>query len=761
MRGVRRWLACAIAALWLALPGELAAQQPAPVVNFTGVLRERGTRAPLAGIPVVLDRPGPPAEEREAWSDADGRFAFEDLAPAEWRVRIEAPGYQSLSTTELVAPGELTSVTYYVERASDNPYDVTILAARPSKEVSRTSLPVAQLQKAPGAIGDPLAAIQNLAGIARSSFASGQIIVRGSAPEDTRVFVEGVEIPLIYHFGGLRSVIPVPLLESLEFHPGNFAPAYGRATGGIVDVRLERLAPERFGGSIDVSALDASLYLETPLGPDAAIAVGARRSYIGDVLGAVLPDDTLSLTVAPRYYDYQLLGRYRPAREHELGLFLLGSDDALELAFASPADIDPAFDDDRLASSERFYRALFSHSFVPSESFESRLRLSYGYSTEDDQLGQLRVDIQTHTLALRESVRHSLASELTLLYGLDLELERADVYVRAPGLPKEGEPQDFDLSELFTARDTVTRLSPAAYVSLELAVLPGWDVFPGVRVDHFAGTEQTVAQPRLTTRVAVSPSLALEGGVGLFAQEPSDDEINPDVGNPQLDAELALHYSAGAEYRPTDELSFEATLFYKDLSRLVSSTEAVSLSAGSAAPLRYDNGGQGRVYGGELLLRRDASLGLSGWLAYTLSRSVRTDSGSDEERLFDFDQTHVLTLLGSYRFSNNWEIGARFRYVTGNPLTPVTGAVFNSDADRYDPIYGRTNAERNPPFHQLDVRGDKRWVFDTWMLNVYLELQNAYNRENPEGRSYSYDFRQSQHQSGLPLLPVLGVRADF
>ena len=88
-------------------------------------------------------------------------------------------------------------------------------------------------------------------------------------------------------------------------------------------------------------------------------------------------------------------------------------------------------------------------------------------------------------------------------------------------------------------------------------------------------------------------------------------------------------------------------------------------------PLIYDNGGTGRVYGMELVARHDFTNNFTGWLAYTLSRAERRDSGETEDRLFDFDQTHILTVVGSYLLPRNWQVGGRFRLVSGNPITPV------------------------------------------------------------------------------------------
>jgi hypothetical protein len=161
------------------------------------------------------------------------------------------------------------------------------------------------------------------------------------------------------------------------------------------------------------------------------------------------------------------------------------------------------------------------------------------------------------------------------------------------------------------------------------------------------------------------------------------------------------------------------------------------------------------------MARHELHDNLFAWVAYTLSKAERKDPGSERYRLFDFDQTHILTLVGSYRLPRNWEVGARFRYVTGNLYTPVVGAVYDADADEYGPISGRLNSGRVPAFHQLDVRIDKRWVFENWMLNAYLDVQNVYNRANVDSYDYTYDYSKAQAQQGLPIVPILGLRGEF
>lgn len=736
------------------------------VANFTGTLLERGTRTPLPGVLVTVFRDDvDPPVGYEATTDEQGTFTFYNLPDGPWKVLIEAPGYYPFRTTEDIAPGEAVKVTYYEEKASYNPYDVTVTSSRPRKEVSRTVISAKEIDKVPGTAGDPLAIVQNFAGVARPAPFSGQIIVRGSAPEDSRVFVDGVEVPIIYHFGGLRSVLPIGMLEGIDFYPGNFAPQYGRATGGVIDVRTKRTTPKRVNGYADVSILDTGLYLEVPLGSKGSIAVAGRRSYIDLIINAAVPEDaSVSVVAAPRYYDYQVLGNYRPTNAHDLRFFLFGSDDQLRLLFTNPADFDTQVTDNNLRFSTTFYRSSTSWRYVPSPSFSNTLRVSQGRNWLNFGIGQLVFDLNVYVSQIRDTVEQKLSDRISLRYGADFLFSRATGFIRLPLPPKEGEPpSNFDLDDTRTADFRNNDFyEPALFAEAEVRVTDNLLVLPGVRGDYFSQTSDSlIFQPRATVRWGITDTVTIKGGAGLFAQPPQPDETSIEFGNPDLKAEKAAHYSLGAEYKPLPHLTFDVTGFYKDLYSLVSATDAFTGEGDARRPLVYDNKGEGSVYGLETVIRHEFTNNFSGWLAYTLSRAERKDSGFDESRLFDFDQPHILTIIGSYLLPRNWQIGSRFRLVSGNPRTPVVGAVYNASTDRYDPRFGPINSARNGAFHQLDVRIDKRWIYDRWMLNVYLDVQNTYNRANPEGQEYNYNYRRARAQQGLPLLTIVGIRAEF
>tara|TARA_R110002073_G_scaffold334897_1_gene525481 strand:- start:29364 stop:32117 length:2754 start_codon:yes stop_codon:yes gene_type:complete len=740
-------------------------------VNFEGALLERGSRSVVPGATITVYRgKGKTAEGFEATSTADGTFQFYDLPAGRWQVKIEREGYIPVETSESFSTTEVVSGKYWVEKGSYSEYDLTIEAERPRKEVNRRSLSVAQISKVPGPVSDdPVLVIENLPGVARSSVASGEIIVRGSGPADTGVFVNGVSVPLIYHFGGLKSILPSKAIGGIDFYPGNYSVQYGRATGGILDLKLKKLEPDIFHGSVDISVLDTSVYLEAPIGDKAAIAIAGRRSYIDFVLANAIPEDAgLSLTSAPRYYDYQILGSYRPKAAHEFRWLGLGSDDALELLFDDPAEVagpNVATSNDFSARTS-FQRLINDYRYTPSEKLSNHARMSFGRNSLNfSALGQFRFELTALTATLRDTFTYKFSDNFTLDTGFDSELNRVDLNIRFPGggPSQEGEnhsdgPGDNAILEQTLEGKFFFDAAPFIEASINIGKLL---LVPGLRMDYFGNANAWSVDPRITARYSLPHQVGVKAGAAVVHQSPSFPELDIVFGNPDLELLRAYQYSVGADWNITENIRFDGTLFYKHLDNLVRGTDELVERDGETVAARYDNAGTGRVYGAEVFLEHQFNGKFNGWLSYTLSRAERKDGPGEDYRRFDYDQTHILALVGSYQLGNNWELGARYRYVTGNPSTPVIAAVFNSETDEYSPVFGETNTGRLASFQQFDLRIDKTWIFDTWKFSSYLSLVNATNHRNVESNTYNFDYSEQGSISGLPVLPIFGVKGEW
>jgi hypothetical protein len=228
------------------------------------------------------------------------------------------------------------------------------------------------------------------------------------------------------------------------------------------------------------------------------------------------------------------------------------------------------------------------------------------------------------------------------------------------------------------------------------------------------------------------------------------------LGNPRLALTQAVHITAGAQVRAAEALSVEVAGYFRRLDSLVSRSTDPSPPVGMALVQE----GVGASYGGQLLVRLRGWRGLSGWVSYTIGRSERQDHPTGATRLFDYDQTHVLAAVASYGWKR-WTFGARFRYATGMPRTPVVGAYYDARHDRYDPLFGPQNSSRLPDFYQLDLRVDRRFELGRATLDLSLDVENVTYHQNAEEIVYSEDYSRRGYITGLPTLAILGARVGF
>jgi hypothetical protein len=127
----------------------------------------------------------------------------------------------------------------------------------------------------------------------------------------------------------------------------------------------------------------------------------------------------------------------------------------------------------------------------------------------------------------------------------------------------------------------------------------------------------------------------------------------------------------------------------------------------------------------------------------------------------DYSQTHVLGLAVSYAAPLGFNFGLRFRIGSGWPVTPIIASRFNVGEDQYFGETGRRNSGLTPPVHQLDLRIDKTFRFKQWSLSTYIEVMNVYAQKNPEYDYPAWDFSAVRYISIIPILPMIGVSAEF
>src|SRR5690242_3416905 len=283
---------------------------------LTGVVKSRPGGEPLVGVTVSLD------DGTSAVTDETGHFTFPEVAPGRHRVLLARDDLKGLQTEEDLVAGQKIDATYEIELApaddgeEHDDLEIVIVAPKLVKQTVSTKVEASEGRRVAGTQGDVLKIVENLPGVARASAGSSQIVVWGAAPNDTRVYVDGMRVPLLYHYGGLRSVVHTDLVQSVELVPGGYGAAYGRGLGGLVVVSTRDPPADRLHGSVQVDVVDAAAALQGPLGGGWSFAVAARNSHLGPVLGAFTSKDLEEFFQIPHYYDGQARLR-RDLREGE------------------------------------------------------------------------------------------------------------------------------------------------------------------------------------------------------------------------------------------------------------------------------------------------------------------------------------------------------------------------------------------------------------------------------------------------------------
>jgi len=735
---------------------------------IVGRVRERGSNAPVPGAPV-----GIASANVEVLADATGAFALRALLPGTYEVAATSPDHRRERLEVTVSAGEEIRLDFLLEPLKISPYEVVVKGERETTSLTRRTLRREQLRSVPGTFGDPLRVVQNLPGVARPPYILGVLLIRGSSPGDSAVLVDGHEVPLLYHFAGGPSVIPPEMLNRIDFFPGNFTVRYGRAIGGVVDVETRVPDPESWHASADIDLFDTAVFAEGPIDDDTSMSASLRRSYVDVVLRGVdaASDEDLAV-VLPVYYDYQARADHRFDARHRLALLVFGSEDHLTVV-GSPGD-GARSGDSGLEARVAFHRLKADWRAKLGDAVEWSLSPVIGLDQTRVESGDIEANADVFEWALRFDVRAQLHEDLVLRTGLDglgrvvtftaqIPL-RIDNYRPYPG-------SGFGDRETQSLSRDIGLNAVGVYAEAEWRPAQGpATIVAGVRGDYYRYFEQNRAfgDPRLNLRYALDDAWTLKAGAGVFSQSPPEWRLDEEFGNPDLELEWAEHYGLGVEWQLSEAISFDLQGFLNlrhDLAERADEPEVSGDGGGVGSAQvsfdRFQNVGEGRVYGLEFLARHEVTKAFYGWISYTLSRSEQRNDPNEPYRAVPFDQTHILNAVASYRFGSGWEVGARFRLVSGNLDTPIVDSTFDADWGQYRPLSGEPESRRQPAFNQLDLRGEKTWTFRTWRLAFFLDVQNVYFATNPEFTAYDYRQRESAPVPGLPIFPSFGLKGSF
>lgn len=690
-----------------------------PVENVRGRARLRGVAEPLVGARILLG-------DREAFTDADGAFAFRGVPPGDWQVVLGEPGLQ-MDPARFVLTGDVGEVVeldlWALQLSAEA---VGVYSRRREQGVVRT-LTDLEVRTTPGTLGDPVRAVQNLPGVVRTPADAGWLLVRGGDPEDTGLFIDGTRVPLVYHLGGFTSVLHPGMIDKVVFLPGGFGVRYGGATAGVVDLESDPANDER---RVEVGAdlIQAGAYLELALGQEKkhGFAVAARRSYLDGILASLPGVTEEQSAIAPRFWDWQ--ARWSaPAG----GLFTFGYSDTVD----APTGVGDETVTVTLGTSQVHGRwdagtALGTVRLVPTVGWEWR---DFAFDGREESRDRYQAGLRLERLDDGEGAWGVMAGfdGFAGLYRLSVD-----------GLATEA---------WFGSVDP--------YAQVRVGSLDeGPHLLLGLRAETLQVEGQRLrARPSPRGQAAVPipgvDGLLLAATLGLYHQAPPMDTLIGFPSGPYLLLEQAWGPGLGLRWAgqlATVQASAEVDGYYRYQAHVTLIEDDGTLGQGA-----------GQAYGVEALVRYQRSR-VRGWTSYTWSRSTRQIETGDPFDANRYDQPQSLTTVLAYDLPKGWSFGGRFRYAQGTPRNFDEGTVYDiltsqtADLDAFTLDDGRL-----VPFHALDLKVSREATFRRWQLDFYLDVQNVYWRRIPEPVINGIDDSEVVYGFGMPTLPIVGVKGVF
>lgn len=746
---------CASCLLLALVHGGLQAQSAA----VRGIVTDEATGEPLPFVSVVVQ-----GTANGVSTDLEGAFELTGLQPGLVNLTFSSIGYQPTNRLEVeLTPAraafltvELAPLAVAIEAAE---VQATVGKGEEEAPVSLRRIGTNEIKRNPGGGRDISKAIRSLPGVAAIPSFRNDVVIRGGAPNENRFYIDGIEIPNINHFatqgasGGPVGMINVDLVEEVEFYSGAFPATRGNALSSVMEFGFKTARQDEWTSNAVVGTSDLGLTFEGPTGENGSLILSARRSYLQFLF------EVLGLPFLPIYNDVQFKWVHQASPNERLTVLGIGAYDDFELNLAAVEDttVEDYLDRVAILDALQVNRQWNYTIGVKYDRFTEDGRWTWvasrnmldnrAFKHQDNDVDlPLVLDYRSQEMEnkLRLERRKYGDGGLKVTWGAQYEFARFNV-------------RTFSERYLFL-QDTLVTVDFAsafdlhkygAFVQASRPVADGRIILSGgMRVD---GNEVNEAManplrqwsPRLAARWSLTPRWSVNANLGRYHQLPSYLVLGYEEGGRRMNREAARYIGCdqavlGVRYDWTER---NTTLGLEGFSKSYVHSP-ISVASGIAlANLGADFGvvgneavtfdGTGRAHGLEFLAQRRLYKGVYGLLAYTYVRSEYSFDGGYAPSAWD--SRHIISLTGGAKLKRDWEVGVRWLYSGGLPYTPYDLDV-SLDREYWDsnnvPLldYAALNTGRNDAFSQLDLRVDKKWFFDNWSLDVFMDVQNLFSQ---------------------------------
>ncbi len=726
-----------------------------PHYTLSGFVRDAATGEALIGATVW-------AEDLQTGA-ATNKYGFYSLTLPEGRhqLKVSYLGYrQQTVTVDLRADRRLTveltpielelQEVKVVEKKNEFVEDV---------RMSTLEVPVEKLQTLPVVFGeaDLLKTVQLLPGVQSGGEGFSGFYVRGGGGDQNLILLDEAVVYNPDHALGFFSAFNPDAIKSSVLYKGGIPAQYGGRLSSVLDVQMREGNMRRWEARGGLGLISSRLTVEGPLVKDkASVLVAGRRMYM-DAVAAPFMKGTPAEGNRYYFYDLNLKGNYLINDKNRI--YLSGYFGRDVFAFKS-ADFD-------FATNSQWGNSTFTFRWnrIFSDRLFANTSLIYNDYIWEQSTGQTGVFEATISNRVQDAM---LRSDFTWYPRPDHTFRFGFHYGFHHYAPFQYQAVIYGDTFTNTGEHPKQGHDAALYGSLEWKLSPQWQIEAGLRTSAFAMwgpytdyrvnewfeiTDRTdyapgelvafypFAEPRLNIKWQVDDNTSVKASYNRMTQFvhrvnfssvtlpfdtwlPSSKKVHPQVAD-QVAAGVFGHWAGGAV-----EWSVEG--FYKWMEHQLEFRDGSTPELDREIEIDLVEG-RGRSYGIEVLIQRNEG-NLTGWIAYTYSRSFRYfDQLHSKTFPFAYDQPHDLSVVAQYRVSPRWTFASTFVFKSGRPFTVPTQAYLFNGALVYE--YTERNAYRMIPYHRLDLSINRYGKFRLFGREVTshlnLSVYNVYRRKNP------------------------------
>ncbi len=737
---------------------------------LTGIVVDKYTQNLLPDINVKIIGTGLFTKTRE-----DGSFRITGIPVGDYEIEFTSVSYQPYIQTDVViSTGSEREL--FIELIGVSTEEVLVEDARFQKpqdvSTSYKSLTFEEIRRYPGGLEDIGRVIQSLPGISLSSDGRNDILVRGGSPSENLFVVDGFEVNNINHFGsqgatgGPVSILNLDFVREVNFLTGGFSAKFGDKLSSVVEINQRTGNSEKFYGKINLSGTGFGANFEgpLPLKTKSSWLISARRSYLDIIFNAA------GFSFIPEYTDFQAKA---DIKLNDRNYIEFNSFAALDKVRFNNNTEENKQDNLRILTNNQnsYSSGIAWKSLISSSSYlrtsVARNFTKYFFSKRDSNFTEtFRNSSKEGDVQLKLEYYHTLkngtlfsagATFKTILLNYDINKSADTLSVIDPNtgnylvLPA--------VSVLLNERTS----KASAHFELIRTLFGKLKFTAGIRYDFIEMlNRKNYFSPRTSISFTASPKLTFNLAYGIFHQAPSYIWIAGVPGNEELRDIRADHYIAGMEYLFDESTKLTFEIYYKDYKYYPVSERRPYVILANNASFESENSfglekllseGSGNAKGFELFLQKALKNNFYGSLSFSYS-DVKYRALDGIERRSDWDNRFVFNINAGYKPGKMWELSAKFRLAGGRPYTPINPADGSINYDQY-------NSEKFPVYHRLDVRAEKKWMFNAWALTTYIDIQNIYNKENLFEYRWDPFERKVIENRNLGILPTIGISAEF